>query len=45
MNSTLFVLIYVMVFELDLMGTWASMTKIRGKVARKHREGEAEDLS
>jgi len=34
-----------MVFELDLMGTWASMSKIRGKVARKCREGEAEDLS
>jgi hypothetical protein len=24
-----------MVFELDLMGTWVSMSKIRGKVARK----------
>jgi len=27
------------------LGTWASMSKIRGKVSRKHREGEAEDLS
>ena len=42
---TLVVLIYAMVFELDLMGTWACMSKIRGKVASKHREGEAEDLS
>jgi hypothetical protein len=24
-----------MVFELDLMGTWESMSKIRGKVGRK----------
>jgi hypothetical protein len=24
-----------MVFELDLMGTWATMSKMRGKVARK----------
>jgi hypothetical protein len=33
-------LIYVMVFELDLMGTWASMSKIRGKVARKQAQLE-----